>query len=239
MTQRYAIAGNGKRYGRHKRTGKFVRWSSPYGRLLRSRRALDGQVTAKQRDQFRQWARSKSIAPTSRRIEVANPPLRLRALAEARALLGVVERGGNNRGPEVDRIIRENGGVLGEPWCGDFAAYVYRRAGSTAVTRAWAATQYIGRIGGMSSRGPRAGRRGDLVVFNFPGGHPDSDHVGLLVNYVDVNGRRVDRHLATHVKTIDGNTTANATHSDGTGADGVEYAVRPIGLVDRTVRVRR
>jgi hypothetical protein len=56
-----------------------------------------------------------------------------------------MEQGGNNTGPIVDKIIRANGGVIGEPWCGDFVAYCYRLAGSKAVDRLWASVYFLGR----------------------------------------------------------------------------------------------
>ena len=60
--------------------------------------------------------------------------LQKRALRAADALVGVMEQGGNNTGPMVNKIIKANGGDIGEPWCGDFIAYCYRQAGSKACT---------------------------------------------------------------------------------------------------------
>jgi len=186
------------------------------------------------------WLRKRKAGVKKGSVRVKRAPLSTRALREARVLLGTVERGGNNRGKVVDKIIRANGGVVGEPWCGDFVAYVYRLAGSKSVTRAWAATQYLGRITGMRSVGVRRGKPGDIVVFNFPGGHPDSDHTGLLIAYVNSSKKKVPAAEATHVKTLDGNTGIDANVSDSkTGGDGVGYKVRPIGFVNRVVKVKR
>ena len=63
--------------------------------------------------------------------------MRVRALTIASGLLGVMEQGGNNMGPKVSQIIKANGGLGPEPWCGDFVAYCYRNAGSNAVTPSW------------------------------------------------------------------------------------------------------
>ncbi len=179
------------------------------------------------------WLRRRPAGVLPGSVKTQPKPLRLLALREARATLGVVERGGNNRGPEVDKIIEANGGVLGEAWCGDGVAMWYRKAGSKAVQRAWAATRFLGRLAGMVSMGIRAGLPGDIVVFNFPGGHPDSDHTGLLVHYANSNGGRTAPARATHVKTLDANArTPN-------GLQGVSYELRPISLVNRTVRVKR
>ena len=148
-------------------------------------------------------------------------PLRAKALDEAEKLLGVVEQGGNNRGPEVARIIRANGGIVGEPWCGDFVAYCYRRAGSNAVTRAWASVYFLGVVSGL--RNTTDPRPGDVVRFNF-------DHTGLFV-----------RHVRPGViETIEGNTGKRGAVSDSkTGGDGVYRKERPVYQVANYRRVLR
>ncbi len=156
-----------------------------------------------------------------------------RALVPARTLVGIMERGGNNRGTQVLAIIREAGGSGPEPWCGDFVAVCYKRAGSKVVQRSWAAVRLLGYLTGMVVRGIRAGRAGDILVYTF-------DHTGLLVGYCDANGRAMVASRATHVKAIEGNTGASGAVSDSaTGGDGVYVKVRPISLVRRTVRVLR
>ncbi len=186
------------------------------------------------------WLRRRKQGVDEKSIRHRTLSLKQEALRQGKLLLGVVERGGNNRGPEVDRIILENGGAPGEPWCGDLVAHLYRKAGSKAVQRAWAATQYLGRLTGMRSKGPRAGEPGDIIVFNFPGGHPDSDHTGLLVNYTNEAGKKVPAASAKWVKTLDGNTGVDANVSDSKhGGDGIAYKVRRIELVNRVVEVLR
>src|ERR1044072_3375215 len=113
-------------------------------------------VAAKRRVEQRRKARAK--------------PLRERAFAQAELLVGVMEHGGNNRGREVEEIIRENGGIAGEPWCGDFVAHCYRAAGSKRVQRAWASVAMLGNLVGVTKTS--SPKRGDLVRFTF-------DHVGL------------------------------------------------------------
>jgi hypothetical protein len=103
-----------------------------------------------------------------RRLQRAYP-LRLRALHIARTLLGVREQGGNNIGPMVDRIIRANGGIPGEAWCGDFVAYCYRHAGSRAIQRAWAGAWNFGRLFGMKVVAHP--EPGDLAVYSWGQGH--------------------------------------------------------------------
>lgn len=147
--------------------------------------------------------------------------LQERALKEARQLIGVMEMGGNNQGAKVLEIIRANGGTGPEPWCGDFVAYCYKRAGSVSVSRSWAAVRFIGGIAGQ--RVVKHPKPGDLVCFSF-------DHVGMFVRW-DGKGQIV---------TIEGNTGASGAVSDSrTGGDGVYLKRRDAALVSRYVRVLR
>lgn len=147
-------------------------------------------------------------------------PMRLRALEAAKSLVGVMEEGGNNRGPVVNRIILANDGAIGEPWCGDFVAYCYRQAGSKAVTRSWASVRLLGSVAGVERVSkPLAG---DLVRFNF-------DHVGMFV-----------RDAGAFIETIEGNTGASGAVSDSaTGGDGVYRKRRPKSLVADYLRVTK
>lgn len=147
-------------------------------------------------------------------------PMRLRALEAAESLVGVMEVGGNNRGPVVSRIILANDGAVGEPWCGDFVAYCYRQAGSKAVTRSWASVRLLGSVAGVT----RVAKPmpGDLVRFNF-------DHVGMFV-----------RDAGAFIETIEGNTGASGAVSDSsTGGDGVYRKRRPKSLVADYLRVTK
>jgi hypothetical protein len=147
-------------------------------------------------------------------------PMRLRALDVAESLVGVMEIGGNNQGPMVSKIIRANGGTGPEPWCGDFVAYCYQRAGSKAVTRSWAAVRLLGSVVGVKRvQKPLAG---DLVRFTF-------DHVGMFV-----------RDQGAFIETIEGNTGASGAVSDSaTGGDGVYRKRRPKSQVNDYLRVTR
>ena len=49
-------------------------------------------------------------------------------LDTALAYVGVVERGGNNRGPEIERFLRSVGIGPGAPWCAAFTSYCRRVA---------------------------------------------------------------------------------------------------------------
>lgn len=148
-------------------------------------------------------------------------PLRLRAYDAAQGLVGVMEQGGNNAGPMVAQIIRANGGLGPEPWCGDFMAYCYRLAGSRSVTRAWASVRLLGMAAGVSRLFKPS--TGDLVRFRF-------DHVGMFVK---------DNGDGTFVS-IEGNTGASGATSDSTtGGDGVYRKIRSKSLVRDYLRVSR
>lgn len=162
----------------------------------------------------------RTIAKRTERL-AASQPLRLRAYAQAEALIGVMEQGGNNRGEMVMKIIRANQGTGPEAWCGDFMAYVYRAAGSKAVTRAWAAVRLLAWVLGIKKTTHPL--RGDLVRFTF-------DHVGMFDK---------DNGDGT-ITTIEGNTGASGAVSDSTtGGDGVYRKVRSKQLVQDYLRVTR
>lgn len=145
------------------------------------------------------------------------------ALKEAERLLaiGIFEVGGNNRGPWVEKIIRANGGLIGEPWCGDFCAYVYRNVGAKSVTRAWAAVRLIPGVPGLKT--VTSPKPGDLVRFTF-------DHVGIYVRDLG-NGQ---------ILCIEGNTGRSGAVSDSrSGGDGVYKKPRAKYLVKDYQRVTR
>jgi hypothetical protein len=150
-----------------------------------------------------------------------DPPLRERAYTVACTLIGVMEQGGNNSGPMVSRIIRENGGTGPEPWCGDTMAFCYRHGGSKNVTRPWASVALLGNLLGVKRTAwPQ---RGDLVRFTF-------DHVGMFVR--DLGDGQIE--------TIEGNTGASGAMSDSaTGGDGVYRKHRQKSLVYDYLRVAR
>lgn len=194
---------------------------------------------ARKRHELRKWVYSvrqanRTILAINEAIAWKRMPMRARALAVARDQLGVLERGGNNRGPEVEAIIRANGGVPGEPWCADFDAFCYRKAGSRAVQRAWAAVRNLGFLAGMRVlRTKLLGLAGDIVCYTF-------DHTGLLVCYCDASGRPKRAADATHVRAIEGNTGTGGAVSDSSGGgDGVHERIRPLSQVSRMVRVTR
>lgn len=178
-------------------------------------------------------AEAEHMVSLRRRQIAADQPMRLRALAEARKLVGIMEVGGNNMGQSVLEIIRANGGTGPEAWCGDTVAWIYRKAGSKVVQRAWAAVRWLGFLTGMKVVGVRQMLPGNIVCYTF-------DHTGVFVDYCNSVGTPMPASQATHIKAIEGNTgRAGAVSDSSTGGDGVYEKIRPINLVSRGVAVTR
>lgn len=211
----------------------LARWKS---KLEKRRKKLKEITPDAKPERIQKWQKLRDKAERmvwrrQRQIEAAEVPLREKAYRHARTAIGIMEVGGNNMGAKVMEIIRTNGGTGPEPWCGDFMAWCYRLAGSTAVTRAWAAVRlYVPLSGIKRTSNPQ---RGMLVRFTF-------DHIGMFVNWCDSAGRAVPRPQATHIQTIEGNTGRSGAVSDSsTGGDGVYKKVRPIYQVRDYLAVTR
>jgi hypothetical protein len=161
----------------------------------------------------------------------------LKALDNALALARqhVAEHGGNNRGPMVEKIIRYAGGTVGEPWCVDFDIYCYGRAGSHVMQRGYPRAVRLMVVPGVHIT--HNASPGCPVRFTF-------DHTGLLVGWRRVvRGRYVHcpRRVATHIATVEGNTSArDSLLSDSRdGGDGVYFKVRPLSVVRDFLYVER
>jgi hypothetical protein len=164
------------------------------------------------------YARWKKEVARLRRAN-RKPPLRLRAFNHAKAHLHVREQGGNNRGVDVERIIRMNQGVPGEPWCGDFVAAMYLLAGSKSVVRSWAAVRYLEKLLTATSRP----RRGHVVIYDF-------DHTGMFDGWIS----------GGYFWAIEGNTGSGGAVSDSAGGgDGVHRRKRHLSQVSSFRRVLR
>lgn len=161
-------------------------------------------------------------------------PLRVRAYRQAVQWIGVMEQGGNNVGPEVERIIAIGGGRRGDAWCGWFMAACYKIAGSQAVAWQWGAVRLMATVAGVIRTVTPL--LGDILRFTF-------DHTGMFLFWVRWDGTkwaRCSRAQATAVETIEGNTGATGAVSDSkTGGDGVYRKIRPLSLVSDYLRVTR
>lgn len=175
-------------------------------------------------------ARAIVLRRTKQIKALPKPGLRLRAWRQMQILIAekVTEQGGNNRGARVEEIIRANGGVPGEPWCGDTVAYCYLRAGAKSVTRAWAGVYWLDRL---LSRAWHP-KRGHVVTYDFPGGTA-TDHTGLF-------DRWAPEHGAGYFYAGEGNTGDSGAVSDSrTGGDGVKLKLRHTSQVHSFRRVLR
>lgn len=178
-------------------------------------RKLDGAHQRNDAAAITKWHRllvkaGEKIRLRERQLQ-ARIPLREKAWREMRTLIDakVVERGGNNRGAEVEKIIRANGGVPGEPWCGDTVAYCYLRAGAKSVVRAWAAVRLLERL----LTRVRSPQRGHVVTYSF-------DHTGLFDRWAKERG-------PGWFWAGEGNTGDTGAVSDSrTGTDGVKLKLR-------------
>lgn len=153
--------------------------------------------------------------------------LRVKAWAEMHKLINekVTEVGGNNHGKRVEQIIRANGGVPGEPWCGDTVAYCYLKAGSKSVTRAWASVMWLEKIL-TKIRHNKNVAQGHVVTYTF-------DHTGMFCRWDHAKGS--GWFLAG-----EGNTGNSGAVSDSqTGGDGVKLKSRHISQVQGFYRVLR
>ena len=158
-----------------------------------------------------QWKRG--LARRKKRRRDLTVPLRARAATVAEGLVGLMEHGGNNRGAQLEALVRNVGGAIGEPWCGYFVAYCYHLAGKPiADVSQWGYVPWMNRINGAHrTSNPK---RGDIVRFNF-------GHTGIFL-----------RDLGGSIETIEGNTGSSGAVSDSsTGGDGVYKKIRSKGLV--------
>lgn len=193
----------------------------------------DRTVSRRELESIRRWRRLRDEAQrmvnTRRRQIRAHRPLATRAFQYAEGLVGIMEQGGNNVGPEVSKLIRAAGGSPGEPWCGDTVIVCYRNAGSKAVNRSWAAVRLMLTPGVRRTSNPV---QGDIVRYTF-------DHTGLFAHWCDANGKPCPKNVASHLLVIEGNTGASGAVSDGNGSDGVYKKVRDRGLVSDFLHVTR
>lgn len=217
------VAKNGKTTkvkldGSYNLTTAQIKW-------LRKQWAKEQRAMAKGRKGKRGWTgfRTEKIATVL--------TLQEKAWAEAGKMVGIMESGGNNRGKQVEQIIREGGGVAGSAWCGYAVAAAYKRAGSKVPSWKWGAVRWLGTLTGQKFTSDPV--KGDIVTFTF-------DHTGLFGWWSDSRGNKVPRSKATHIFTREGNTGATGSVSDSKdGRDGMREKLRPISQIARFVRVLR
>lgn len=202
-------------------------------RLSNRKRKSWGRINFMLAKRVRERGKARAaLISAKNRVEIATPlPLRLKAYFQAASQIGVMESGRNNAGIPFTRYQRTNGAQGPEAWCGDFMAWCYRRAGSRAVDRRWAAVRLVSAVFGVKRT--KSPLKGDLVRFTF-------DHIGMFVGWCNGSGKIVPRAAATHILTIEGNTGASGAVSDSrTGGDGVYRKVRAKSLVSDYLHISK
>jgi cell wall-associated NlpC family hydrolase len=158
-----------------------------------------------------------------------------RAVSWALAQVGTIEHpAGSNRGPGITTWQRRWLGSDGFPWCGAFAGYALEQAGVTGLsprrivfTPAILADARAGANGFEKAVPLTQARRGDLVLFNFPGGDA-VDHVGIVTAPYDP---------ARGLPTVEGNTSSGNAGSQSNGG-GVFTRLRPASSIAGIARPR-
>lgn len=140
--------------------------------------------------------------PAVKAVEPLNPAIGLNEelVAEARKYIGVTEKGGDNRGPEVEEFQRAVDGVAqGEPWCAGFVMYCVKKVeerfhAKTDLFRSeHCYTTWTKTPGALRVAKPTPGC---IVIWRYAGTF--SGHMGI-VERVGTNG---------YIQTIEGNTGA-------------------------------
>jgi hypothetical protein len=108
--------------------------------------------------------------------------LRARIVAEANKLVGIRERG-KNRGAEVEALIKEAGGRIGDAWCSWAVVVELRRAGLLVPrfgkAKSWFDAAHTIWRHGVQLAGRPAPQPGDLLGFTW--GHAEICHVEMLI----------------------------------------------------------
>lgn len=146
--------------------------------------------------------------------------------------VGVVEKGGNNRGKRIDeyRSVSLGKTVRGyaDPWCGYFASFVYKtcniayKAVFSPRARDWFADRklYVYQKNFKGSVIRKKPQPGDVVGYKFNAGN--IGHIEILVEWNEEKG---------YFLAIGGNTSnKNSVYRDADQNDGVRLKKRDIGL---------
>lgn len=153
-------------------------------------------------------------------------------LTTARAEVGTLEKGGNNRGKRIDeyRSICLGKTVKGyvDAWCGYFVSYVYKtcntayKAAFSPRARDWFADRklYVYEKNFKGSVIRKKPQPGDVVGYKFAAGN--IGHIEILVEWNEEAG---------YFLAIGGNTSnKNSVYRDADANDGVRLKKRPISL---------
>lgn len=160
------------------------------------------------------------------------------ALVSAESYVGTTEQPpGSNRGLQIDKWNLDACGLTGVYWCCSFQHGMFKRAGLDLPGGA-----SVGNLlGAAKTQGWLVARprRGDLVCFEFgEGAWGYDDHIGIIERVLALRWNGTT--FAGWIKTIEGNTSAQANLTDSQSNGGgvfrrTRWIKSPIGA--RFVRV--
>jgi hypothetical protein len=169
---------------------------------------------------------SELFADAAPANDTAPSPLLAQALEVASSQKGVREKGGPNRGPEVEAYLARVGLGGGRPWCQAFVYWCFDEAAkalgaanpvvkTAGVLDQWAKSPIDARVYARAAfDDPRLIRPGAIFIVDHGSG---KGHTGL-----------VTRVLAGEIGTIEGNTNARGSRE----GDGVYEKTRTIGSIN-------
>lgn len=221
-----------RRLTRNKRRRR-VELEAQAQKALREERRMRDKVQAAERviDRHEKLERAHQRRVRAR-AAVSRPD---RAVNKALSYVGVTENPpGSNRGKHIDEWQRKfSPNYIGFSWCGAFVGAMLEYAGVKGLVGS--RIIYTPHILEDARRGVNGfeklvpldeARRGDLVLFNFPGG-AGVDHVGMALGGYR-NGA---------IETVEGNTSSTTAGSQSNGG-GVFRRIRPASQIAGVARPR-
>lgn len=138
-------------------------------------------------------------------------------IREAEKWIGTSEKGGNNKGPEVERFQKAvDGKAVGEPWCACFVQFCVKEVTSRLQpTVVMASSEHCMTIWTRTSGVHRykSPRPGYIVIWNYEG--TANGHIGIVTRVID----------EFTIETIEGNTAPSDNTIEREG-DGVYRKIR-------------
>lgn len=147
---------------------------------------------------------------------VAQPDIYANLIKEAQRWIGTKEKGGENKGTEVEAFQRASGGTpVGQPWCAAFMCFCMEAVKGDSKPACYESQHVLTFWNHTDARLKHSTPQpGFFIVWNFVG--TTSGHMGVVSDVIDTN----------YAHTVEGNTS-NQSAVDREG-DGVYPRVRSI-----------
>ena len=185
-------------------------------KLFRKKRKLTPENCAKHLEEF--YTAISRIDLTTEKGHYKPEFLNAEVAKEALKWIGVIEKGGDNKGPEVERFQKAvDGKAVGEPWCMSFIQFIIREIEERyGVKSRIFKTEHVLTCWNKTPKNMRVGKPcpGDVICWNFAG--TTSGHGGIIETMM------VNKCM---VKTIEGNTSGPGSRIVREG-DGVYLKTR-------------